>query len=90
MDLTKMVEPMTVYFHNLKDKKLDYVKKFLLDRFDSIEFIIEFENDIIKTYKIHRKKYEAKIIIDSDENVKSCSVKYLHKNFYKSYQCIIL
>ena len=85
-----LVEPMTIYFHNLKNKKLEDVKTYLLDRFDSIEFIVEFENDIIRINKIHTKKYESKIIIDLDENVKSCYVKYLHKNFYKSYQCIIL
>jgi len=85
-----MVEPMTIYFHTLKDKKLDYVKTYLSERFSSIEIIIEFENDIIRINKIHTKNYEARIIIDSYENVKSCSVKYLHKNFYKKYQCTIL
>jgi hypothetical protein len=81
---------MTVYFHTLKDKKLDDVKKYLLDRFDSIEFIEEFENDIIRTSKIHNKNFEALIIINSDNIVKSCCVKYLHKNIYKSYKCNIL
>lgn len=85
-----MVEPMTIYFHNLEGKNIEEVKNFLLDRFDSLEFIIDFENDIIRTYKIHTKKYEARIFIDINNIVKSCSVKYLHKNFYKSYQCIIL
>jgi hypothetical protein len=70
---------MTVYFHTLKDKKLDDVKKYLLDRYDSIEFIEEFENDIIRTSKIHNKNFEALIIINSDNIVKSCSVKYLNK-----------
>jgi len=63
-----------------KNKKIDDVKKYLLDRFDSIEFIVEFENDIIRTSKIHTKKYEALIILDSNDIVKSCSVKYINKN----------
>ena len=83
-----MVEPMTIYFHNVKNKKLEDVKTYLLDRYDSLEFIIDFENDIIRTSKIHTKKYEARIIIDSDENVKSCSVKYLNK--IKDNKCLIL
>ena len=83
-----MTEPMTIYFHNVKNKKLEDVKTYLLDRYDSLEFIIEFENDIIRTSKLHTKNYEAKIIIDSDENVKSCSVKYLNK--IKDNRCIIL
>lgn len=83
-----MTEPMTIYFHNVKNKKLEDVKIYLLDRYDSLEFIIEFENDIIRTSKLHTKNYEAKIIIDSDENVKSCSVKYLNK--IKDNKCIIL
>ena len=83
-----MTEQMTLYFHTQKNKKLEDVKKYLLDRYDSIEFIIEFENDIIRTYKIHTKNYEARIIIDSDEIVKSCSVKYMNK--IKDKQCIIL
>lgn len=78
---------MTDYFHTLKDKKLEEVKRYLLDQFDSIEFIEEFENDIIRTSKIHNKKYEALIIIDSNEIVKSCSVKYLNTT---TNNCIIL
>jgi len=84
------MEPMTIYFHALKDKKLDYVKQYLAERFSSIEIIVEFENDIIRTSQLHMKSYEARILIDLDNNVKSCCVKYLQKNFYKKYQCTIL
>lgn len=83
-----MVEPMTIYFHNVKNKKLEDVKTYLSERYDSIEFIIEFENDIIRINKIHTKNYEARIIIDSYDNVKSCSVKYLNK--FKDNKCNIL
>ena len=79
---------MSVYFHTQKNKKLDDVKKYLLDKYDSIEFIVEFENDIIRTSKLHTKNYEAQIIIDSDEIVKSCSVKYLNK--IKDNKCLIM
>ena len=70
---------MTLNFHMQKNKKIDDIKKYLLDKFDSIEFIVEFENDIIRTSKLHTKKYEALIIIDSNEIVKSCCVKYINK-----------
>jgi len=80
---------MTVYFHTLKDKKLDDVKKYLLDRYDSIEFIEEFENDIIRTSKIHNKNFEALIIVNSDNIVKLCSVKYINK-IKSNNTCIIL
>jgi hypothetical protein len=83
-----MTEPMTIYFHNLENKKLDEVKKYIMDRYDSIEFIIEFENNIIHINKMHTKNYEARIIIDLNNNVKSCYVKYLHK--IKNNNCMIL
>lgn len=83
------MNPMTVYFHTLKDKKLDDVKKYLLDRYDSIEFIEEFENDIIRTSKIHNKNFEALIIVNSDNIVKLCSVKYINK-IKSNNTCIIL
>jgi hypothetical protein len=81
---------MTLYFHTQKNKKIEEVKRYLLDRYDSIEFIVEFENDIIRTSKIHTKNYEALIIIDSNEIVKSCSVKYLNKITHNTNNCIIL
>jgi hypothetical protein len=61
-----MNDQMTFYFHNVKNKKLEDVKTYLLDRYDSIEIIIDFENDIIRTSKIHTKNYEAKIINTSE------------------------
>jgi hypothetical protein len=88
--MTHNVHPMTMYYHTQKNKKLDDVKKFLLERYDFIEFIIEYENDIIKINKIHRKNYEALIIVDTNDIVKSCSVKYLDKLKNKKNNCNIL
>lgn len=80
---------MIMEYHTLKNKKLEYVKKYLLELYDSIEFIIEFENDIIKTSTFHTKKYEAKIIVDSNDKVKSCYVKLIKKSSPQN-NCIIV
>jgi hypothetical protein len=79
---------MTLYFHAQRNKKLDNVIKYLSERYDSIEFIVEIEDDIVKTSKIHSKNYEALIIVDANNIVQTCSVKYLNK--IKDKKCIIL
>lgn len=58
-----MTEPMTIYFHNVKNKKLEDVKTYLLDRYDSLEFIIDIENDIITTSKIHSKNTKLELLL---------------------------
>jgi hypothetical protein len=79
---------MIMQYHTLKNKKLEDVKKYLLDSYDSIEFIIESENDIIKTSKLHTKNYEAKIIVDSNDKVILCYVKII-KKIQRNDKCII-
>lgn len=80
---------MIMQYHTLKNKKLEDVKKYLLELYDSIEFIIESENDIIKTSKLHTKNYEAKIIVDSNDAVKLCYVKIIKKSSPQN-NCIIV
>ena len=84
-----MANQITMYYHTLKNKKLEEAKLYLSDRYNSIEFIIEYENDIFKTTKLHSKDYEALIIIDTNNNVKSCSVKYINK-IKSNNSCIII
>jgi hypothetical protein len=79
-----------MHYHTVKDKKLEEAKKYLLERFDSIEFFIEYENNIKKKIKIHDKNYEAHIIIDNDENVKLCDVVFVNIKKHNNINCIIL
>lgn len=80
---------MTMHYHTQKNKKLEDVKKFLLERYDSIEFIIEYENDVMRLSKIHGKNFEALIIVDTNDIVKSCSVIYLDKIKRQQHKCSI-
>jgi len=80
---------MTMHFHAQTGKKLEDVKKYLLERYDSIEIVIELENDIVKITKLHNKNFEGKIIINTNDIVTSCFVKYINKIKHNN-NCIIL
>jgi len=80
---------MQMNYHTLIGLKLDKVKKYISERYSSIEFNVQYEDDIVKTLTHHDKKYEALIIINIHNVVKSCVVKLCNKNSYKNKSCII-